>query len=112
MTKRLLSRSLVWFLVISLITFALPGTVVANQDPDRVQRQCMKTIAGTGAVSGICWSSTTTTVPVCGVATAATLFDAGITFSVCGALVATAAISCSVTPVVLVKIIHDCFLRR
>lgn len=109
MTKRLLSRSLVWFLVITLIPFALPGTVMAK-DPDKKQQQCVNSATGAGVVTGACWASLTAAGPTCGAATALAAFDAGVlSFSICGVVVWTAALSCGVTVPVVIKTLADCF---
>ena len=108
MTKRVLTTSLVWFLVITLIPFAFPGTVVAKDKADKKEQQCMRATMGTGAVTAACSAAVVSAKPVCGTAVFTASFDFGAMGALCAVVLGTAALSCGVKIPLIMKTVKDC----
>ena len=110
MTKRVLTTSLVWLLVITLIPFAFPGTVVAKDKLDKKQQQCLIATTGTAAASGACGAAIAAAPPVCGAAVFTTAFDFGTMGALCTVVIGTAALSCGVSIPLIIKAVKHCLL--
>ena len=108
-SKRMLSRLLVWFLVITLVPFALPGTVEAKDRLDKKQQRCVMASTGTATLSGACVASLSAAKGVCVVAPFTAAFDLGAASGMCVLLVGTAALSCSVSVPLLLKAVNACW---